>query len=235
LISKLEADEDPLTLLTLSSDIILEIFDRLSPISSTCLGLTCKTFYTIHREIHGSVDLNTSSSYEITCPMGGESKIAEGKLHVFLHGWMWRGANLVWGGLYDLKFITVERFVSERLQEEAKKEEEKAERHALDIRLSRCLNRTVNENRLPHSSRISATLAAGSSVNQQQMAELNMDFRHILSKIHGIFASQQKRLERRSFEGQECSFMWALGIERVDISEAEAEFLKGKEIVGKHH
>jgi hypothetical protein len=35
----------------------LQIFEHLSPISSTCLGLTCKAFYGIHWDRHGKVPL----------------------------------------------------------------------------------------------------------------------------------------------------------------------------------
>jgi len=36
------------------------IFEHLDPVTSTCLGLTCKRFYAIHRAIHGSVPLKSS-------------------------------------------------------------------------------------------------------------------------------------------------------------------------------
>lgn len=38
-------------------EIQLKIFDLLCPVKSTCLGLTCKKFYSIHREYHGKVGL----------------------------------------------------------------------------------------------------------------------------------------------------------------------------------
>lgn len=41
-----------------SSEIHLLIFDYLDPVTSTCLGLTCGKFYSIHRAMHGTVKLN---------------------------------------------------------------------------------------------------------------------------------------------------------------------------------
>lgn len=45
------------TFSTLSPDLHLEDFSCLDPVSSTCLGLTCKAFYSIHRAMHGTVAL----------------------------------------------------------------------------------------------------------------------------------------------------------------------------------
>lgn len=42
----------------LPPEIHYAIFDFLDPIDATCLGLTSKHFYTIHRTMHGSVPLN---------------------------------------------------------------------------------------------------------------------------------------------------------------------------------
>jgi hypothetical protein len=38
-------------------DVHVELFRHLSPTSSACLGLTCKTLYTIHWSRHGKVPL----------------------------------------------------------------------------------------------------------------------------------------------------------------------------------
>jgi hypothetical protein len=43
----------------LTPEIVLTIFDNLNAPTSTCLGLTCKYFYKIHCEYHGSVCLAT--------------------------------------------------------------------------------------------------------------------------------------------------------------------------------
>lgn len=42
----------------LPSELHMAIFDFLDPIDSTCLGLTNKHFYSIHRRLHGSVPLS---------------------------------------------------------------------------------------------------------------------------------------------------------------------------------
>lgn len=52
----------PVTLTTLLPELQLEIFDRLDPVSSTCLGLTSKHFYVIHRRKHQSVKLDATST-----------------------------------------------------------------------------------------------------------------------------------------------------------------------------
>jgi hypothetical protein len=38
-------------------EVILLIFEKLHPVTSTCLGLTCKKLYPIHRSLHGTVGL----------------------------------------------------------------------------------------------------------------------------------------------------------------------------------
>lgn len=45
-------------LTNIPTELQLTIFDRLHPVSSTCLGLTCKTFYRNHRTLHGVVKLD---------------------------------------------------------------------------------------------------------------------------------------------------------------------------------
>lgn len=47
-----------LTLTTLPSEIHFAIFDFLDPIDATCLGLTNRHLYAIHRRMHGSVPLS---------------------------------------------------------------------------------------------------------------------------------------------------------------------------------
>lgn len=53
------ATKEKLTLPTLPLDVLHCIFDRLDPATSTCLGLSCKALYPVHRGIHGTVDLTT--------------------------------------------------------------------------------------------------------------------------------------------------------------------------------
>jgi hypothetical protein len=45
-------------LVTLAPEIHLLLIDILDPVSSTCLGLTCKVFYNLHRARHGTVPLH---------------------------------------------------------------------------------------------------------------------------------------------------------------------------------
>ncbi|AEO64536.1 e91176de-7c22-4270-b464-15104fc05307 [Thermothielavioides terrestris] len=48
-----------LALMDLPAELHFAIFDFLDPIDSTCLGLTNKHFYAIHRRLHGTVPLTT--------------------------------------------------------------------------------------------------------------------------------------------------------------------------------
>ncbi|KAF8851293.1 hypothetical protein BDZ45DRAFT_767134 [Acephala macrosclerotiorum] len=50
---------EPVTLQTLPYDIKFAITKHLDHVSSTCLGLTCKDFYKVHRRLHGSVSLDS--------------------------------------------------------------------------------------------------------------------------------------------------------------------------------
>ncbi|CAN8105860.1 unnamed protein product [Discula destructiva] len=47
-----------LTFSTLPAEMHFALFDFLDPIDATCLGLTCKYMYSIHRRMHGSVPLS---------------------------------------------------------------------------------------------------------------------------------------------------------------------------------
>lgn len=47
-----------LTFSTLPAEMHFAFFDLLDPIDATCLGLTCKYLYSIHRRMHGSVPLS---------------------------------------------------------------------------------------------------------------------------------------------------------------------------------
>jgi hypothetical protein len=42
-------------------EIFLEIFKHLSPVTPTCLGITCKALYGIHWSLHGRVQLEERS------------------------------------------------------------------------------------------------------------------------------------------------------------------------------
>lgn len=56
---KSELPRPPPHLTTLPAELQLAIFKELHPVDSACLGVTCKALYTIHRELHGSVKLDT--------------------------------------------------------------------------------------------------------------------------------------------------------------------------------
>jgi hypothetical protein len=60
------------------------IFQLLDPVTSTCLGITCKTFYGIHRSFHGSVSLATGSSINNR----------DVSLHELLENWVCQGLPL---------------------------------------------------------------------------------------------------------------------------------------------
>jgi hypothetical protein len=50
-----------------SPEIHLLLFDFIdSPVTSACLGLTCKAFYPIHREKHGVVPLDKATCYDLS-------------------------------------------------------------------------------------------------------------------------------------------------------------------------
>jgi hypothetical protein len=44
-------------LMSIPTDPHLDLFKQLSPITSACLGLTCKAFYSIRWSLHGKVGL----------------------------------------------------------------------------------------------------------------------------------------------------------------------------------
>lgn len=46
----------------LPTELQLVIFDYLDPVSSACLGITRKKFYGMHRERHGTVDLDSEGA-----------------------------------------------------------------------------------------------------------------------------------------------------------------------------
>jgi hypothetical protein len=72
-------------LLALPPELHLEIFKHLHPVSSTCLGLTCKEFYPIHRQLHGAVSL------QATIPVSPRN--------YYFGGFAWLGALLsTWAG-----------------------------------------------------------------------------------------------------------------------------------------
>jgi hypothetical protein len=47
----------PSSLAALPIELVLKIFDGLNRVASACLGLTCTTFYRIHKSLHGKVPL----------------------------------------------------------------------------------------------------------------------------------------------------------------------------------
>ncbi|KAG9240942.1 hypothetical protein BJ878DRAFT_257251 [Calycina marina] len=54
----------PPNITTIPAEVELLLFEQLGVVTSTCLGLTCKKFYAIHKAMHGKVSL-TSVDYEL--------------------------------------------------------------------------------------------------------------------------------------------------------------------------
>ena len=103
----------------LPTDIHFKIFELLrnDPVVSTCLGLTCKTLYRIHRTFHGKVPLT-----EITA---GFTPYAYNDRLLSTHLKDWIPAELVYDNRFTHKFITKERLLElmpekERMKENAR-------------------------------------------------------------------------------------------------------------------
>jgi len=45
------------TITSLPAAVVSKLFEKLDPVTSACLGLTCKSFYDTHRSLHGRVPL----------------------------------------------------------------------------------------------------------------------------------------------------------------------------------
>lgn len=92
-----------MALKALPDELKLMICEFLGPVESTCLGLTCKIFYSIHRSLQGTVKL---------MKLGG-SEEAPKHLHEFLTAWM--GPELKWYGAWiSPQFLTREQFIAVR-------------------------------------------------------------------------------------------------------------------------
>ena len=52
------APTKPFRLLSIPVELQAEVFRVLDPVSSTCLGLTCKDFYAVHKSVKGVVKLS---------------------------------------------------------------------------------------------------------------------------------------------------------------------------------
>jgi hypothetical protein len=84
-----------------SPEVHLEIFSYLDHGASACFGFTCNKFYSIHRNIHGTVNLYAYNP--LPSPHGLDLR----RLYDHLNGWM--GPNL-WFNHTTGKFVTRERF-----------------------------------------------------------------------------------------------------------------------------
>jgi hypothetical protein len=81
---------------TVAPEIINNIFSFLSANDSTCLGLTYKRFYTIHRSLHGTVPL-LSPFVDMDWDMGTGHKVNHEKtLGERLQDWAGTGYWLDW-------------------------------------------------------------------------------------------------------------------------------------------
>jgi len=92
-------------------EIHLEIFKYLDPVESTCLGLACKEFYPIHRQLHGTVSLQTKTTRN-NC------------LFSFLRDW--HGNKMVYDAGVTYKFQNV-AFVLNRMADERRPHDESCE------------------------------------------------------------------------------------------------------------
>jgi F-box-like len=86
------------SLALLPSELLLKIFSDLDPVYSTCLGLTCKRLYVLHRELHGSVRLETR------CHTGRNQGP---RLYELLEEWHLPGFEMCWCGHSRVKTARV--------------------------------------------------------------------------------------------------------------------------------
>jgi len=95
-----QPQEAPPNLALLPSELLLKIFSHLDPGNSTCLGLTCKRLYKLHRLLHGSVRLETRC-YTAHSPAPGP------KLYEMLEEWYGPGFEMCWCGHSRVKTARV--------------------------------------------------------------------------------------------------------------------------------
>lgn len=86
------------TLNTLPHELIIHVYGHLSPGQSACVGLTCKTLYALHREIHGSVPLSSRCTSANATTQGP-------KLYQLLEEWYPPGFELCWCGHGRLRAV----------------------------------------------------------------------------------------------------------------------------------
>ncbi|KAH8647629.1 hypothetical protein BGZ60DRAFT_423773 [Tricladium varicosporioides] len=114
------------TLLTLPGEVQLRIFDKLDKATSACLGVTCKYFYPMYRELHGFVGLLCYTPIRIPNPAKKKKGLRELSkqpdfimkkryLHELLRTWINR-RDLEFYGQNLNKFIS--RKTWERLENE---------------------------------------------------------------------------------------------------------------------
>jgi hypothetical protein len=113
--------------LKLSTELHFEVFKYLDRVSSTCLGLTCKTFYPIHKKLHGIVRLDRvvfrprSASWYVV-PLG------------FLLA-QWAGPDLYFDG-WGLRFRKLEKGEDEGKGEQDSEGEEESDLKPGEVRRS---------------------------------------------------------------------------------------------------
>jgi hypothetical protein len=97
LISKDVTTTSPkLQLATLPTEVHFKIFKHLSPVSSACLGLTCKALYRIHWSLHQCVRLDR------------DDPDTNARLSYLLESWM--APLVLWSKGKTVKFVTVREF-----------------------------------------------------------------------------------------------------------------------------
>jgi hypothetical protein len=85
-----------LQLATLPTEVHLKIFKHLSPVSSACLGVTCRALYRIHRSLHRRVRLDR------------DDPDTNARLSYLLEYWM--TPLVLWSKGETVKFVTVREF-----------------------------------------------------------------------------------------------------------------------------
>ena len=80
---------------SLPPELQTQIFKQLDGATATCLGLTCKRFYPIHREKNGTVPAKKVWYQSMPTP-GNALGYRRDKLGDLLEGWCWKGEELKW-------------------------------------------------------------------------------------------------------------------------------------------
>ena len=86
-----ETSRSPPNLVTIPTELLLQIFKFLDAVPSGCLGLTCKRLYFLHKQIYRKVSLD---SYSMHYPWWTLGELLR----------QWAGPDLVYSSINDSKF-----------------------------------------------------------------------------------------------------------------------------------